>query len=88
MKMIFIILTFISFGALAQGSHEISFESHIASLVQEGHLDDSDAQEKLINNQVESKDFHKRKEQARGIASTLSKVKVYSIVNTPIEIQP
>lgn len=88
MKWIFIALTFITTSASAQNAYDISFENHIAHLVEEGHLDNSDAQETIINNQIDSKDIQKRKEQARGIASTLSKVKVYSISNEPIEIQP
>jgi len=77
-----------SLNLLARPAGAMNYEAHLARLVEEGHLNQSDAQEQIIQNELTVTDQNKRKSQARGIASTLSKVKVYKFVNEPIEIQP
>lgn len=67
---------------------DVNYEGHLAKLVEEGHINQSDVDEKIIQNELTVHNQNKRKRQARGIASTLSKVKVYKIINEPIEIQP
>lgn len=88
MKIVCMMLTFISISAFGMNEKEISFEHHIEDLLQEGHIDNQTAKNTILKNDFNTKNLEKRKARARGIASTLSKVKVYKIVNKPIEIQP
>jgi hypothetical protein len=86
-KIILLILSF-SISAYADMPQGLNYEHHLNKLVEEGHLNKDDAEDKIILKQIDENNYQNRKAQARGIASTLSKVKVYKIINEPIEIQP
>ena len=90
MKFVWLILTVLSFNVFALPDHgvDVSLEHHIANLAKEGHINDKDIQKSIFDNNVDDQKITQRRLRARGIASTLSKVKVYRIINKPIVIQP
>ena len=88
MKKIILLLSIFSLLTYAEMPRDVDYENHLNRLVEEGHFNKNDAEDKIINAKLTNQNYHERKAQARGIASTLSKVKVYKIVNEPIEIQP
>ena len=70
--------------ASAFGQELDQYESRLNSLIENGVIDEKEAQKQLVN--IKSQSQRKFHNQVRGIASKIKEVKVYQIVNEPLEI--
>lgn len=78
----FILSLGISLNSFAQELDQ--YEARLNSLIENGVIDKDEAQKQLVHIKSQNqKKFHK---QIRGIASKIKEVKVYDIVNEPLEI--
>lgn len=86
MSKIIIILTLLAFSNLtfSQEADVDNLEQRLNSLIENGVIDKVEAQKQLVEVQLAGQDnFHN---QVRGVASTIKDVKIYQIVNEPLEI--